>query len=300
MKSHTLKEPVTLSGIGLHTGVKTSITLKPSPLNSGILFNRTDKSAIIPARWSNVVSTKFSTNISSNNAEVKTVEHLLSALSGLHINNCEILIDNIEVPILDGSAKEWIEILLKSGISTSNAPIKIIKINKNVKVDLGDKFIEIKKSKVSLDIDFEIKYPGCIIGNQRNKFNILNDDLSYIYESRTFCKYEDIDNLKKLGFAKGGSLDNAIVVKKNEILNKNGLRNDKEFVNHKILDCMGDLYLSGYKIIGSIVCSQGGHSLTHKLLCEIFADKSNFNIIELKGKNLPHTIVDYYHLKSIA
>ena len=202
--------------------------------------------------------------------------------------------------LFDGSAKEWIEILLKSGISTSNAPIKIIKINKNIKVDLGDKFIEIKKSKVSLDIDFEIKYPGCIIGNQRNKFNILNDDLSNIYESRTFCKYEDIDNLKKLGFAKGGSLDNAIVVKKNEILNKKGLRNNKEFVNHKILDCMGDLYLSGYKIIGSIVCSQGGHSLTHKLLCEIFADKSNFNIIELKGKNLPHTIVDYYHLKSIA
>ena len=124
--------------------------------------------------------------------------------------------------------------------------------------------------------------------------------MSNIYESRTFCKYEDIDNLKKLGFAKGGSLDNAIVVKKNEILNKNGLRNDKEFVNHKILDCLGDLYLSGDKIIGSIICSQGGHSLTHKLLCEIFADKSNFNIIELKGKNLPHTLVDYYHLKSIA
>jgi len=303
LNQKTINKKITISGIGLHSGKNVNLKILPSKENTGIVFLRSDlgKDNVVIPHFNNVSDTRLCTTIqNSSGVKVSTIEHLMAAFYGLGIDNALVELDSQEVPILDGSAKEWTENLLKSGISTSNAPIKIIKINKNVKVDLGDKFIEIKKSKVSLDIDFEIKYPGCIIGNQRNKFNILNDDLSAIYESRTFCKYEDIDNLKKSGFAKGGSLDNAIVVKKNEILNKKGLRNNKEFVNHKILDCMGDLYLSGYKIIGSIVCSQGGHSLTHKLLCEIFADKSNFNIIELKGKNLPHTIVDYYHLKSIA
>ena len=148
--------------------------------------------------------------------------------------------------------------------------------------------------------DFEIKYPKSLIGNQRNKVNVYNDDLTDIYNSRTFCKFEDIDKLKSMGLAKGGNLENAIVVGKEKILNKEGLRNDFEFVNHKILDCMGDLYLSGYKIVGSIICSQGGHSLTNKLLREVFKQKNNYSIIELKGKNLPHTLIDKYKLKSIA
>jgi len=299
----TISKNISLNGVGVHSGKIAKVNIIPASPNTGIVFKRIDlkKNNIIIPNYNNVSDTTLCTTVSNEfGAKVSTIEHLMGAFYGIGVDNAIVEINSQEVPILDGSAKEWIEILLQSGISTSNAPIKIIKINKNIKVDLGDKFIEIKKSKVSLDIDFEIKYPGCIIGIQRNKLNILNDDLSKIYESRTFCKYEDIDILKKSGFAKGGSLDNAIVVKQDEILNKDGLRNDKEFVNHKILDCMGDLYLSGYKIIGSIICSQGGHSLTHKLLCEIFADKSNFSIIELKGKNLPHTIVDYYHLKSIA
>ena len=299
----TISKNISLNGVGVHSGKIAKVNIIPASPNTGIVFKRIDlkKNNIIIPNYNNVSDTTLCTTVSNEfGAKVSTIEHLMGAFYGIGVDNAIVEINSQEVPILDGSAKEWIEILLQSGISTSNAPIKIIKINKNIKVDLGDKFIEIKKSKVSLDIDFEIKYPGCIIGIQRNKLNILNDDLSKIYESRTFCKYEDIDILKKSGFAKGGSLDNAIVVKQDEILNRDGLRNDKEFVNHKILDCMGDLYLSGYKIIGSIICSQGGHSLTHKLLCEIFADKSNFSIIELKGKNLPHTIVDYYHLKSIA
>ena len=121
-----------------------------------------------------------------------------------------------------------------------------------------------------------------------------------MFESRTFCKYEDIDQLKKLGLAKGGNLDNALVVKGNKILNSNGLRNNKEFVNHKILDCMGDLYLSGFKLIGSLVCSQGGHSLTNELLQKIFINQTNYSLIELKGKHLPHSLIDKYRLKSIA
>jgi len=160
--------------------------------------------------------------------------------------------------------------------------------------------IKIDKSNITLDIDFEIKYKNPLIGTQQNKVSVYQDDLTDTLNSRTFCLYEDIDKLKKAGLAKGGSLDNAIVVKDKEILNDEGLRNDLEFVNHKILDCIGDIYLSGYKLIGSIKCSQGGHSLTNELLREVFKDKSNFSIFELKEKSLPHSFINKSLLKSIA
>ena len=139
-----------------------------------------------------------------------------------------------------------------------------------------------------------------LIGIQKNKINVFEDDLDDIYNSRTFCLYEDIEKLRKLNLGKGGSLDNAIVIKDKNILNETGLRNKLEFVNHKILDCMGDLFLSGYKIIGSIKCSQGGHKLTNQLLKKIFSDQNNYSLIEIKGKQLPHTFANYYNLKSIA
>ena len=164
----------------------------------------------------------------------------------------------------------------------------------------GEKTISINKSKVSLDIDFEIKYNNQVISNQRNIVSVYQDDLSEVYNSRTFCLYEDIENLKRNGFGKGGSLDNAVVVDDQKVLNEGGLRNELEFVNHKILDCMGDLYLAGYKIIGHVVCSQGGHSLTNQLLRKVFEDKANFSIFELKEKNLPHTFINKRELKSIA
>ena len=139
-----------------------------------------------------------------------------------------------------------------------------------------------------------------MIGNQENKVNVYEDDLVDIFNSRTFCLFEDVEKIKEKGLAKGGSLDNAIVVKDQEILNKEKLRNKKEFVNHKILDCMGDLFLSGYKIIGSLKCSQGGHKLTNELLRKVFTDKSNFSLIEIKGKQLPYNFANYHNLKSIA
>ena len=153
---------------------------------------------------------------------------------------------------------------------------------------------------MSLDIDFELKYKNKIIGNQRNKINVYEEDLNDVFNSRTFCLFEDIENIKKNGLAKGGSLDNAIVVKDDKILNKNGLRNTKEFVNHKILDCIGDLYTSGYRMIASINCSQGGHYLTNQVLREVFSDKNNFSIIEIQERNLPHTLINKSLLRSIA
>ena len=224
----------------------------------------------------------------------------MAALYGLGIDNAIIELNNQEVPIIDGSAKKFIELIKEAGIKTSDTPIKLIKVEKDLRLQEDNKFISINKSNVKMDIDFEIKYENALIKTQRNKINILEDDLSDIFNSRTFCLYEDIEKLKKIGLGKGGSLENALVVKGDKILNNEGLRNKLEFVNHKILDCMGDLYLSGYRIVGSVLCSQGGHSLTNKLLRKLFSDKKNYSLIEIKGKNLPHSFAYTDHLKSIA
>ncbi len=224
----------------------------------------------------------------------------MAALFIRGVDNALIEIDNEEVPILDGSSKGFIEAIDKTGIKVSEIPIKIIKIENLVSYKDGFKEISIGPSKVSLDIDFEIKYDNQLIGNQRNLIKVYENDLTDIYNARTFCVFEDIEKLKKMNLAKGGSLDNAIVVKDNKILNKEGLRNNKEFVNHKILDCIGDLYLSGYKIIGKLVCSQGGHKLTNQLLRKVFQDKKNFSIVEIKEKNIPHSYINRNFLKSIA
>ena len=151
-----------------------------------------------------------------------------------------------------------------------------------------------------MEIDFEIKFDNPLISTQRNKINVYESDLEDIYNSRTFCLFEDVEKLKKMNFAKGGSLENAIVVKGKKVLNEGGLRNEKEFVNHKILDCMGDLYLSGFKIIGKITCSQGGHKLTNEILRKVFSNNQNFSIFELKEKNIPHWFINKTALKSIA
>ena len=182
----------------------------------------------------------------------------------------------------------------------SEVPIKIIKINKKISFVEGVRSISIEPSKLSLDIDFELKYENPVIGNQKNKVNVYKDDLKDIFNSRTFCLFEDIEKIKKNGLAKGGSLDNAVVVKDNEILNAEKLRNSKEFVNHKILDCIGDLYTSGYRMIASVNCSQGGHYLTNKLLKKVFENKENFSIVEIQERNLPHTLINKSLLRSIA
>ena len=224
----------------------------------------------------------------------------MGALYGIGIDNLIVEVNSQELPILDGSAKIFIEKILSTGIKSSSTPIKLIKINKKVEFKDGSKRISLDKSKIASEIDFQINYQNKIIGTQRNKINIFSDDLNHIFESRTFCLYRDVEKLKNAGLAQGGSLDNAIVVDENKILNNEGLRNNKEFVNHKILDCIGDLYTSGYRIVASITCSQGGHYLTNKLLRKVFKDKENFSILEIKEKNLPHTLINKSLLRSIA
>ena len=303
LNQKTIKNPVSFSGVGLHSGKPAKICVKPSSPDTGIVFKRIDlkDNNLIYPNFMNVSNTALNTTISnSNGVKVSTIEHLMGALFGIGIDNALIEIDNEEVPILDGSAKVFIEEILTTGLELSNKPIKIIKIHKKIEFKNGDKFISIEPSKLSLDIDFELKYQNQIIGNQRNKKNVYEDDLTEIFESRTFCLYEDIEKIKKNGLAKGGSLENAVVVKGEEVLNSEGLRNSKEFVNHKILDCIGDLYTSGYRMIASINCSQGGHYLTNSLLRKVFNNKDNFSIIEIQERTLPHTLINRSLLRSIA
>ena len=303
LNQKTINRDITFKGVGLHSGVNVTMTVKPAKPNSGILFKRVDlkeNNIIIPNIF-NVSSAVFCTTIANESGvSISTIEHLMGALYGLGIDNALVEIDNQEVPILDGSAKLFIEEISKVGIKNSEAPIKIIKIEKRIEFNDGKKTISIEPSKVSLDIDFELKYENNLIGTQRNLVSVFESDLTDIYNSRTFCLFEDIEKLKEMGLAQGGSLENAIVVKDNEILNEKGLRNKKEFVNHKILDCMGDLYLAGYKIIGKIVCSQGGHKLTNQLLRKVFQQDENFSLIEITEKHLPNTFINKSHLRSIA
>ena len=299
----TLKNNITFSGIALHSGLNVNVCIKPAEPNFGIVFKRVDlkENNLVYPNFMNVTNTSLNTTIENEfGAKVSTIEHLMGALFGSGIDNALIELDNEEVPILDGSAKLFIEKILSAGVKVSNLPIKIIKINKEIIFEDEERFISIKPSTLSLDIDFELKYENELIGNQRNKIKVYEDDLSDVFESRTFCLYQDIETIKKIGLAKGGSLENAIVVKNNDILNPTGLRNKKEFVNHKILDCIGDLYTAGYRIIASVQCSKGGHYLTNQLLRKVFSNKDNFSIIEIKEKNLPHTLINRNLLKSIA
>ena len=299
----TIKNNVSFSGVALHSGLNVKMCVKPAEPNFGIVFKRTDikNNNLVYPNFLNVSNTSLNTTVENEyGVKVSTIEHLMGALFGLGIDNALIEIDNEEVPILDGSAKEFIEKIISCGLQVSDSPIKIIKINNEVKFSEGERSISLKPSTLSLDIDFELKYENKIIGKQRNKVKVYEDDLTDIYNSRTFCLFEDIEKIKKIGLAKGGSLDNAVVVKNNEILNSEGLRNSKEFVNHKILDCIGDLYTSGYRIVGSVQCSRGGHYLTNQLLRKVFQNRENFSIIEIKEKNLPHTLINNRILKSIA
>jgi len=303
LNQKTITKPINFEGVALHSGKMVHMEIKPSQPNTGIVFKRTDlknNNIVIPGIF-NVSSAIFCTTISNDyGVNISTIEHLMGAFYGTGIDNALVEVDGDELPILDGSAKFFVEEISKVGIEISNSPIKVIKIEKKINFKDGKKFISLEPNKLSLDIDFEIKYNNSLIGTQKNLVKVYEDDLTSVFNSRTFCLFEDIDKLKKMNLAKGGSLENAIVVQNEKILNEGGLRNRLEFVNHKILDCMGDLYLSGYKIIGKLTCSQGGHKLTNQLLRKVFERDTNFSIIEIRENKIPHSFINKRYLKSIA
>ena len=284
----TINKNIKLSGVGLHNGVNAELVIKPADENSGIKFCRVDlnKNNLIQANFKNVVEPILCTKITNEDGvTVSTVEHLMAAFFGEGIDNALVEINASEVPILDGSANDFVEAIRSVGTREQSAQRQFIKVEKKIEIQEGEKFISIEPSNNDLIIDFEIIYKNPLIRTRRKEFKLSDDKLSEIYNSRTFCLYEDIDFIKSKGLAKGGSLDNAIVVKDNNILNDDGLRNRHEFVYHKILDCMGDLMLSGHRILGHIITSQGGHALTNKLLLKFFSDKSNWTLKSINSIN---------------
>ena len=288
----TLKEPIELHGVGLHNGVKVNVCLKPAEANSGIKFKRIDiedGKNIIEASYKNVSSAVLCTKIQNSfGSSVSTIEHLMAAFYLEGIDNALVEIDASEVPIMDGSAFDFVEAIRLFGTEEQKYPKKFIKVVKKIEIENGPKKISIEPFSKDLVIDFEIVYKNPLIRTRRKEFKLSSGDLTSIYNARTFCLYEDIDQIKNLGLAKGGSLENAIVVKENKILNENGLRYRDEFVSHKILDCIGDLMLSGYRIFGHIKTSQGGHELTNGLLKEFFSDKSNWEFESLESVEKDH------------
>ncbi len=297
----TIKEHIEFEGIGLHNGVRVNLCLKPAEVDAGIKFKRTDidpEKNIIEASYKNVSSPVLCTKIkNSHGVSVSTIEHLMAAFYGEEIDNVLVEIDSPEVPIMDGSAFDFVTAIRSVGTQEQKSSKKFLKVLKKVEVKDGSKYISIEPLTKDLIIDFEIVYKNPLIRTRRKEFKLSSGDLNSIYNSKTFCLYEDIDQIKSQGLAKGGSLENAIVVKENKVLNEDGLRYRDEFVNHKILDCLGDLMLTGYRIFGHIKTSQGGHQLTNTLLSKFLSDKSNWTLESFEGKKDPK---DSKYLSPIA
>ncbi len=278
----TLSKTTIINGVGLHSGINVSMKLIPAEADFGIKFYRTDlvENNVISALWSNVTNTQLSTTISNKHGvSVSTIEHLMSALSGLHIDNLKIEIDGPEVPIMDGSSKDFVNLIESIDTKILNKKRKKIKIKKNVKVIKDSSSVELKPNK-QFSIDFEIDFPSEIISKQSCHLQLINGNYkSDIASARTFGFEKDVHTLRSNGLALGGSLDNAVVVGENRILNKEGLRFKDEFVRHKILDSIGDLYLAGAPIQGYFCGNKSGHYLNNQLLKSLFSDENNYEYI---------------------
>ena len=272
IKQRTLSNKIRATGVGLHTGKKINLTLNPAPVNSGILFKRTDLEAgVIKASLNNVHDTRLSTTLSNEIAQISTVEHLLSALAGLGIDNSLVELDGPEVPIMDGSARPFVFMIQSAGIQEQNAPKKFIKIKKTIEVKQEEKWAKIEPFngfKVAFTIDFN--HPAFTESTQSSEIDFSSVSyLSQVSRARTFGFAKDIEILRKNNLALGGSVNNAIVIDDYKVINDEGVRFQDEFVKHKILDAIGDLYLLGHGLIGSFSAFKSGHHLNNLLLREL-------------------------------
>ena len=279
----TINNKISCSGIGLHSGENALMTLFPAPCDSGIVFKRTDlpdQDNVIQANYKNVIGTNLGTTLTNaSGAKVSTIEHLMAAIWGCGIDNLLIEINGPEIPIMDGSSEPFVFLLECAGISTQEQPRRVIEILKKVRVEEKGKFIEVEPSKefsIDLHIDFDHKEI------QQQKFDYHSTFTSFkndICRARTFCFKHEVEQMHKMGLAKGGSLDNAIVVDENGVVNSSGLRYSNEFVRHKTLDFIGDVYLAGHYILGHFTASRAGHGINNKLLHEIFKDETAWRVI---------------------
>lgn len=286
MKQKTIKNPILIKGVGLHSGKECILEILPSDVNTGIQFIRVDvcPQQRIAAIYKNVQNTMLATSIVKNGIEIKTIEHMFAAFSGLKIDNALVKINGPEIPILDGSSKEFVEKILESGILIQKENRRYLKIKKKVSVSQDDATASLEPYNGS-KFSFKINYNNVFIDKTPNTAVYIQSDesdfIEQIADARTFGFEKEINYLKELNLIIGGSLDNAIVVQDDSILNNNGLRMNDEFVKHKILDAIGDIYLSGYPIIGAYEGYKSGHRLNNELLRALMSDPENFEIVEL-------------------
>lgn len=282
IRQRTLKNTIRATGVGLHSGKKVYLTLKPAPIDSGIVFIRTDlePNVEIAARAENVGETMLSTTLVKNGVKVATVEHLLSAMAGLGIDNCRIELSSEEVPIMDGSAGPFVFLIQSAGIQEQDAAKKFIRITREVTVEEDGKtatFVPFNGFKVGFSIDFD--HP--VFKNRNQDACIDFSSTSFVKEvsrARTFGFMRDIERLRAMNLALGGSVDNAIVVDEYKVLNEDGLRYDDEFVKHKILDAIGDLYLLGNSLVGEFKGFKSGHDLNNKLLRKLIKETDAWEV----------------------
>jgi len=296
IKQRTLKNVVRATGVGVHTGEKVYLTLRPAPVNRGIIFRRTDLKPVveIPASVEYIGDTSLSTCLAKGNARVATVEHLLSALAGVGIDNLYIDITSPELPIMDGSAGPFVFLIQSAGIAEQSAAKEFIRIKRKIKIKDGDKTVMVEPYN-GFKINFGIDFDHPLFDETNQSVSIDFSSTSYVKEvsrARTFGFLSDYEYIRKNNLAKGASLDNAIVLDEFKILNQDGLRYPDEFVKHKILDVIGDLYLLGHSLIGSFSGYKSGHALNSRLLGQILARKEAWEIITYNNpEELPFTFI---------
>ncbi len=292
----TLTSPITCQGVGLHSGKDITMTIRPARADHGIVFMRvdiTDGDNVIPALWSHVVDTQLCTVIGNQNGvTIGTIEHLMAAMRGCGIDNAVVELDGPEVPVMDGSAMPFVKLIEEVGIAPQVLPRRAIKVLKEVTVEQDGKTVRLTPAKGSFfggEIDFD--HPD--IGNQRYETQLLNGNFKHdIADSRTFGFLHEVHWMRSQGLALGGSLDNAILLDQESVLNPDGLRHSDEFIRHKILDAIGDLYLAGGPILGTYEGSKAGHAMNNAILKALFADESNWEMVDVFGEteagDIPH------------
>jgi len=282
---HTVQQALTISGIGVHSGAPATLTIRPAPAGSGIVFIRTDiqdRDNVIPARWDHVADTRLCTVIANKaGATVSTIEHLMSAFAALGVDNAEVDIDGPETPIMDGSAKPFIEAMDRTGLARQKAARKVLVIKKNISVKDGDKEAILSPADGQY-FGFEIEFDNALIGRQKYTHQLKENSFrGEIAAARTFGFLHEVEMLRKMGLARGGSLDNAIVIDGDTVMNPDGLRFKNEFVRHKILDAVGDIYLAGAQLIGHYHGIKAGHAMNNKVLHALFADPTAYALVTL-------------------
>ncbi len=286
----TVKSAISFNGVGIHTGKAVNMTLLPADDNFGIVFKRIDlnKNNYIKATPQNIDNSKFCSRLKNKHGiYVSTVEHLLATLHGFEINNVLIEINSPELPAMDGSSYEFTQKLIDVGLKIQKTPNNILKIRKKISIQDGKRSIKVFPSN-HLSFSIKIDYSNNFIGKDEYIYNHnMQNFINEICYARTFCISNDVVKLRASGFGLGGNLNNAIVVEDNNVLNDDGLRCSNEFVKHKILDCIGDLYMAGMPILGSVYATQPGHELNNRLLKKIFQNKSNYEIININSHHTP-------------